>query len=553
MVGEGAIGGVVNVIPKKPMPAPIANELQLTGGTQKTARAAFDSGGAVNETLSYRLNASYGRSGGWVDRGDSRSLAVSAAVRLDVSPEFNLTLSYDDADQHPMQYLGTPLAAGSLTPAAQEELQRWRRRHHLSRPLDPARGAVAAQRARHGAQPVLLPHQPAPLARRRVLYLLPATGQVRRTDYLEILHDQEQVGDRADLMIDGQLFGMANTAMVGFDVNRINFTHSNNSPYGGASTVNAYQFDPGQFFSPPGIVTSPRFRTHTTQAALFGEDRLQLTRQWSVIGGVRLDHAQLERGNLVTGDDWTRSFNNITWRAGTVYAFTPALSVYAQYATATDPLGALISTSDAQKDFKLATGRQIEAGVKQSFWNQRGEWTFAAYQIVKKNLLTRDASNPALSVQVGEQSSRGLEASVSVALMHGLRLDANGTVLRARYDNFAESVNGALVSRNGNVPTSVAQQAANLWLTWAFAPQWQAGGGLRYVGKRYTNNANTTAMPSYTVVDASLQWRASRKTALTLRVYNLFNRDYAESAGNSGGQWLLGRPRAAELSANFYF
>ncbi|MGT2490272.1 hypothetical protein ACU4GD_06310 [Cupriavidus basilensis] len=24
-------------------------------------------------------------------------------------------------------------------------------------------------------------------------------------------------------------------------------------------------------------------------------------------------------------------------------------------------------------------------------------------------------------------------------------------------------------------------------MTWAFAPQWQVGGGLRYVGKRYTN------------------------------------------------------------------
>lgn len=554
MVGEGAIGGVVNVIPKKPMRAPIANELQLTGGTQKTARAAFDSGGAVNETLSYRFNASYGRSGGWVDRGDSRSLAVSAAVRLDVSPAFNLTLSYDDADQHPMQYLGTPLAGGSLDTSLRKKnynvgdadityRDRWTR--------------LAAQWQPN--ERVMVRNQFYYLTSQRhwrdaeSYTFLPATGQVRRTDYLEILHDQEQVGDRADLKIDGQLFGMANTAMLGFDVNRINYTNSSNSPYGGASTVNAYQFDPGQFFSPPGIVTLPRFRTHTTQAALFGEDRLQLTRQWSVIGGVRLDHAQLERGNLVTGDDWTRSFNNITWRAGTVYAFTPALSVYAQYATATDPLGALISTSDAQKDFKLATGRQIEAGVKQSFWNQRGEWTFAAYQIIKKNLLTRDASNPALSVQVGEQSSRGLEASVSVELMRGLRLDANGTVLRARYDDFAESVNGALASRNGNVPTSVAQQAANLWLTWAFAPQWQAGGGLRYVGKRYTNNANTTTMPSYTVVDASLQWRVSRKTALTLRVYNLFNRDYAESSGNSGGQWLLGRPRAAELSANFYF
>ncbi|WP_454726585.1 MULTISPECIES: TonB-dependent receptor [Cupriavidus] len=554
MYGEGAIGGVVNVIPKKPLRGPVTNELQLTGGTQRTARAAFDSGGAVNENLSYRFNVNYGRSAGWVDRGESRNVDVSAAVRLDVSPEFNLTLSYDDGDQHPMRYFGTPLVNGSLDTSLRTKnynvgdstityRDRWTRLAAEWQPNE--RVAVRNQfyyltSQRHWRDAESYTY-------------LPASGQVRRTDYLEILHDQEQIGDRADLKIDGQLFGMANTAMVGFDVNRINFTHSNNSPYGGTSTVGAYQFDPGQFFSPPGVVTSPRYRTHTTQAALFGEDRLKLTRQWSVIGGVRLDHAQLERGNLLTGDDWTRTFNNATWRAGTVYEFTPALSVYAQYATATDPLGALITTSDAQKDFRLATGRQIEAGVKQSFWNKRGEWTFAAYQIVKKNLLTRDANNPALSVQVGEQSSRGLEASLSIELMRGLRVDANGTVLRARYDDFAESVNGALVSRNGNVPTGVPQQAANLWLTWAFAPQWQAGGGLRYVGRRYTDNANTAAMPSYTVVDAALQWRVSRQTALALRVYNLFNRNYAEAAGNSGGQWLLGRPRAAELSANFYF
>ncbi|MDF3836392.1 TonB-dependent receptor [Cupriavidus basilensis] len=554
MVGEGAIGGVVNVIPKKPLRAPVANELQVTGGTQRTARAAFDSGGAVNENLSYRFNASYGRSGGWVDRGDSRATAVSAAVRLDVSPAFNVTLSHDDGDQHPMQYFGTPLVDGSLDTtlrkknynAGDSEItyrDRWTRLAAQWQPNERVTMRnqfyyLTSQRHWRNAESYTF---------------LPASGQVRRTDYLEILHDQEQVGDRADLKIDGQLFGMANTAMAGFDVNRIHFTNSSNSPYGGTSTVGAWQFDPGQFINPPGIATSPRFRTHTTQYALFGEDRLKLTRQWSVIGGVRLDHAELERGNLVSGDAWRRTFNNITWRAGTVYAFTPALSAYAQYATATDPLNALVSTSDAQKDFKLATGRQIEAGVKQSFWNQRGEWTFAAYQIVKKNLLTPDASNPTLSVQAGQQSSRGLEASVSVELTRGLRLDANGTVLRARFDDFAEKVNGALVSRNGSIPANVPQQAANLWLTWAFAPQWQLGSGLRYVGKRYSNNANTASMPSYTVVDASLQWRVSRRTALTLRVYNLFNRDYAESFGNSGAQWLLGRPRAAELSASFYF
>ena len=236
-----------------------------------------------------------------------------------------------------------------------------------------------------------------------------------------------------------------------------------------------------------------------------------------------------------------------------MYQFTPNLSVYAQYATATDPLGALVTTSDAQRGFDLATGKQLEVGVKQAFWGKRGEWTLAAYEIRKNDLLSRDPVNPTITQQVGQQSSRGLEASASVETLRGLRVDVNGTVLRARYDDFTESVGGAAVSRAGNVPTSVPQQAANAWLSWNFMPQWTFAAGLRYVGGRYADTANKVRVPSYTTVDTALSWRVSKQAALTLRVYNLFNRDYAESVSNGGQQWLLGRPRAAELSANLYF
>lgn len=554
MYGEGAIGGVVNVVQKKPIRGPIENELQITGGTQKTARVAFDSGGKVNDNLSYRFATAYNRSAGWVDRGDTDNLMVSASVRLDVNPDFNLTLSYDDGMQHPQQYLGTPLVNGSLDTSLRKKnynvgdaqisyRDRWTRLNAEWTPND--RVTVRNQfyyltSHRHWRDS-------------ETYTFLPATSQVRRTDYLEILHDQEQVGNRADMTVKSRLFGLDNATTVGFDINKINFTHSNNSPYGGTSTVNAYNFDPGLFFSPPGIVTSPRFRTNTTQYALFGEHRIAFTPQWSVIGGVRFDHATLYRTDLLSNAAWEKTFANTTWRVGTVYQFTPSLSVYAQYATATDPLGALITTSDAQRNFNLATGKQVEVGVKQAFWGNRGEWTFAAYEIRKNDLLSRDPVNPTITQQVGEQSSRGLEASASVEVLRGLRLDVNGTVLRARYDDFNESVGGVLVSRAGNVPTSVPQQAANAWLTWNFIPQWTLGAGLRYVGGRYADTANKVRVPSYTTVDTALSWRVSKQAALTLRVYNLFNRDYAESFSNGGQQWLLGRPRSAELSANFYF
>ncbi len=150
MYGEGAIGGVVNVVQKKPIRGPIENELQITGGTEKTARVAFDGGGKVNDNLSYRFATAYNRAAGWVDRGDANNLMVSASVRLDVNPEFNLTLSWDDGTQHPQQHLGTPLGQWQFGPlAAQEELQHWRCRDQLSRPLDAPECRMDAERPRH--------------------------------------------------------------------------------------------------------------------------------------------------------------------------------------------------------------------------------------------------------------------------------------------------------------------------------------------------------------------------------------------------------------------
>ena len=74
--------------------------------------------------------------------------------------------------------------------------------------------------------------------------------------------------------------------------------------------------------------------------------------------------------------DKTLTGNN--WKAGLVYAITPDTSVYGQYATSTDGVGGLISLSPGLQQFDLSTARQTEIGLKQAFWDQRGEWTVAA-------------------------------------------------------------------------------------------------------------------------------------------------------------------------------
>jgi iron complex outermembrane receptor protein len=234
-----------------------------------------------------------------------------------------------------------------------------------------------------------------------------------------------------------------------------------------------------------------------------------------------------------------------------VYTPVKDLAFYGQYSTAVDPVGGIISLTSANKDFQLATGKQIEIGVKQSFWGGRGEWTLAGYEIVKNNLLARDPNIPSLTVQVGQQSSRGVEASVGLLLDYGWRIDANTAFLRAKYDDFVQAVGNGSVNYAGNVPVNVPQNVSNIWATWAFAPNWSANAGVQIVGKTYADNANTMTRPAYNIVNASVQWKPDLNTTVSLRVYNLFDEVYTTSGGTT--QWLLGMPRTAQLAVNVKF
>jgi iron complex outermembrane receptor protein len=298
------------------------------------------------------------------------------------------------------------------------------------------------------------------------------------------------------------------------------------------------------------VAYTPRYKTKTSTYAFFTEDKLAFNEQWSVVGSLRWDHAKIARADLQNAaNNFQKTFVYGTGRLGVVYAPDASQSFYAQVARAADPLGSLVTTSSTQAGFDLSTGKQVEVGYKRQLADGRGAWTVAAYRIEKNKLLSRSANDPTVTQQVGKQSSEGIEATLDLALTSTLRLEANIAKLRARYDDFNEIVGKSLVSRAGNTPFGVPKEAANLWLNWRFLPQWEAEFGVRHVGPRQVDAANSRKIGSYTVADAGVSWQANRSLKLALRAYNLANRKYAVSFSNNGNQWLLGRPRSVELSA----
>ena len=66
--GEGAVGGAINFVTKKPKHGRPSHEFLLGLGSFETRRVGLGSGGSVTKNTSYRIDGSWQESDGWVDR-----------------------------------------------------------------------------------------------------------------------------------------------------------------------------------------------------------------------------------------------------------------------------------------------------------------------------------------------------------------------------------------------------------------------------------------------------------------------------------------------------
>ncbi|WP_163414026.1 TonB-dependent receptor domain-containing protein, partial [Escherichia coli] len=71
----------------------------------------------------------------------------------------------------------------------------------------------------------------------------------------------------------------------------------------------------------------------------------------SLIAGARYEASSIRRDDLRNpANSFTKDFEAVSYRFGAVFNPTPESALYAQYATAVDPVGSLISLSVTQKD-----------------------------------------------------------------------------------------------------------------------------------------------------------------------------------------------------------
>lgn len=542
--GSGTIGAIINAVRKLPR-REASVEVLLGAGSSESLRAGIGATGALGDAGAFRVDAYAGRSDGFIDRGESRHGKILTSMSTTLAPGVTLYAQLDHAEQEPRRYFGTPLVDGRLAGHLRD--QNYNAGDAVLRYVDDKAVARLNWQVAPGLE---ISNELAYFKARRDWRNIesysydPLADMVERSDYIGIRHDQEQTANR----LEARFSSGPNQAVAGWEVSTVNFKHTNNSPYGGASSVTPTGFDPGSFRDTPDPLR-PNFATDTLTHAFYLEDAWRVNQRLVLLAGARHDRYKVDRANLLAASgsfDATLRSNSV--RLGATWKLAPDTSLYGQFSTGSDPVTSILSLNLANSRFKLSDARQVEAGVKQMLAGGRAEWTAAVYDIKKDDIITRDPNNAALSIQGGSQSARGVEFSASAALAPGWRVDANAVCTDAEFDALLEAGG---VSRAGNRPADVPKTSANLWLSYR-ADAWRASAGLRHVGERFTSNANTRTLPAYTTFDASLGWSLSRHVQLQLNLRNLADKLYATTSYGSS-QYLLGERRNAELTVHLRY
>ncbi|MEG0677226.1 MAG: TonB-dependent receptor [Comamonas sp.] len=543
MYGSGTMGATVNAVRKQPS-RERSVEAMVGAGSNGGARAGIGATGSIGQEWSYRVDLYGERSDGERDLGKSDSKKIMSALRWQPRADLRVDLTADISDQKPERYFGTPVVDGRLATELRDKNFNF---------LD---SDIRLKDKRFKAKVEWQPSEAVTL--RNELYHFKAdrhwkniegydydraTGTIARYDYLEIGHDLEQTGNRLGVVFKPGRHQIA----AGWDISEARFTALNNSPYSGDSVVSAWNTSNGYWDSPD--VYKARVESKIRQNAFYVEDVWKLSEQWQLMAGLRRDMYDFDRKDLISSATLDKSLGGTSWRLGASHRINESTNVYAQMSTGHDPVTSLLSLNKSNSGFSLTKGRQIELGLKQQLGNGRGEWTVAVFDIAKKDIITRDPNRPSESIQGGKQSSKGVEFTAALKATKSLRFEGNLAYVDAQFDELREGSSG--ISRAGNRPANIPQYSANLWAHYSVS-DWRASLGLRHVGSRFNDNANTSVLPGYTVADAVLSWQFNPKTRLSLVGRNLTNKTYAASAYGST-QWLLGNRRSFEITAHMRF
>jgi iron complex outermembrane receptor protein len=279
--------------------------------------------------------------------------------------------------------------------------------------------------------------------------------------------------------------------------------------------------------TPPAALFVPTWgsRYGARTDAVYVQDQVDLGDRWKLLAGARYDRSELFYEDSINDAQMfpPQTQSRVSPRVGLVFKPTARSSLYSSYSTSFKPQ-IFYARPDGSVP-KPEVGKQIEIGWKQE-WDAMAA-SVAIFEIRKRNVSTTDPSDPLLTIQTGEQRSRGVELEVQGSLTDVLELSGGVAWLDAE-------VSDDEVIPVGDALANAPKRQASLWLKYTPSGElgWFMGGGLLYASDREATLPNNgVVLPEATRLDMLVGYEADGWSA-QLNGRNLTDRKLYDSWGS---------------------
>ena len=310
----------------------------------------------------------------------------------------------------------------------------------------------------------------------------------------------------------------------------------------------------------PAVKGKETLGNKTDTIGVYALDTIKLNEQWLLNLGVRFDDYKIEAG---TQENHSQMFN---YQAGVVYKPLPNASIYASFATASNPSGQTqgLGGGTSEHPLNAATANldpertnSYEIGTKWDLYDNRLALSAALFYTEKTNRRITDAFGD--TVLGGNVEAKGIEIGIVGDITDRWNISAgyvytDAKIAKGGYVNAGTSAAPKWVPDPdvGNVPVNIAKHSFALWTTYKATEKWIVGGGATYVGDRYTVPGNTSMLPATWRVDLMTSYKFNETALLQLNVNNVFDEALYETS-HFGGLVGVGPGRNATLKLNVKF
>jgi catecholate siderophore receptor len=254
---------------------------------------------------------------------------------------------------------------------------------------------------------------------------------------------------------------------------------------------------------------------------------------------------------------------NVNWNVGLTLKPLPYGSVYAAYATSTNPVGSELDGTDARygnfnlngaynQVFAPEKNKSAEVGTKWELFDRHLLLTGALFETTKSNAREQLTVSGATQVVAGASYRiRGIDLGVAGKITDRWSVFGGLVLMESKV------LNSATPAFIGHDLANIAHQSFNLMTKYKFDYGWELGGQATYQSQRtggilYTTT--TTVLPEFWRFDMFVEKKIDKNITLKLFVNNLTNKLYYDGFYNSAAPFVLvapGRSGTLVLSGKF--